>query len=94
MKRIALLSALALGAMTTIALAEQPTLTDDQLDGIKAGRRDTAEVTYLGNSNNVCTSNCEVPGRKTETTSLNPGNPSNTQCNNCGTMTSSGPGNK
>jgi hypothetical protein len=78
----------------TGALVQEPLrLTDGQLDGIKAGRRDTDTTVFLGNSSNECTGdNCTVPGRKTETTSLNPGNPDNTNCNNCGTTTSSGPG--
>jgi hypothetical protein len=106
---IRILSAVALGAMTSFAMAEpakvvdsqtntgalvqEPLrLTDGQLDGIKAGRRDEETAVFLGNSSNECTENCDVPGRKTETTSLNPGNPDNTNCNNCGTTTSSGPG--
>jgi hypothetical protein len=93
MKKILLVSALALSAMTTIALAEPPTLTNSQLDSILAGKRDEVIQTFLGSSNNVCTTNCNVPGRTTETTSLNPGNPLNTTCNNCGTTTTSGPGN-
>jgi hypothetical protein len=90
MKTTLLFSALMLGAMTTVALAEAPILTDGQLDRIVAGAnqnsRDT--VTYLGSSDNVCTSNCDVPGRTT--TSSNKGNPTNTNCNSCGTT---GPGN-
>jgi hypothetical protein len=95
MKSILLASALAFGVMTTghIALAEPlKTLTNDQLDSVTAGRRDTTTETFLGNSDNICTTNCDVPGRKTETTSLNPGNPDNTNCNNCGTTTVDGPG--
>ena len=71
---IALFSALALGAMTSAALAAS------------ANSRDTTVT--LGNSDNECTSNCDVPGRTT--TSSNKGNPDNENCNDCG---SSGPGN-
>jgi hypothetical protein len=73
-KTIALFSALTLGAMTSAALAANP------------NSRDT--TTYLGASDNECTSNCNVPGRTT--TSSNKGNPENTNCNDCG---STGPGN-
>src|SRR5215207_10200145 len=74
-RTIALFSALAIGAMTSAALAAS------------TNSRDT--TTYLGSSDNECTSNCDVPGRTT--TSSNKGNPDNTKCNDCGTT---GPGNK
>jgi hypothetical protein len=100
-KTIALLSVLSLSAMTSAALAAAPAdqtgrveLTDQQLDGLKAGRREETQQVFLGNSSNTCTQNCDVPGRTTVTTSNNPGNPSNTQCKNCGTMKTSGPGKK
>ena len=68
-KTIALLSVLALGAMTSAALA------------VNSNGRDT--TTYNGNSSKECTSNCDVPGRTTTTT--NKGNDTNTNCAGCGT---------
>ena len=91
MKRI-LISALVLGTMSSFAFAAPLKLTPEQLDSIAAGKQAT-EV-FLGSSDNVCTTNCDVPGRTTETTSGPPGqilNQQNLDCNNCDTTTS-GPG--
>ena len=89
MKRL-LVSALALGTMSSFAVAGPVALTSAQLDDVTAGAK--ATVTYLGNSNNECTTNCDKPGRTTTTGPkgqiVNNDNP---DCNNC---TTTGPGNK
>ena len=92
MKRI-LISALVLGTMSSFAFAAPLKLTPGQLDSIAAGKQAVVTETFLGSSDNVCTTNCDVPGRTT--TSGPPGqiiNQDNTLCNNCDTVTT-GPGN-
>ena len=90
---IRILSALALGAMASLAFAEPVNLTPGQMDSIAGGKR--AEITDQGqgniNNDNVQNNN----GTVTETTSGPPGQINNgkTTCNNCETTTS-GPGNK
>jgi hypothetical protein len=94
MKHI-LISAFVLGTMSSVALAAPLKLTPTQLDTIAAGKRAVETEVFLGSSDNVCTTNCDVPGRTTDTTSGPPGqiiNQDNLDCNNCDTV-STGPGN-
>jgi hypothetical protein len=60
MKRILLASAIALGTMTTVALAETAALTDTQMDEVRAGKLTTTQTngggnTPKGNANGVPT---------------------------------------
>jgi hypothetical protein len=84
--KTAVLSALAIAATTSFALAAEPVkLTADQLDNISAGRSFT--TTTLGNSGQLADPG--QGGNGTTTTTTN-GNLTNTNCNSCGT---NGPGN-
>jgi hypothetical protein len=85
MKRILLASALALGTMTSFALAENAILTDTQMDNITAGQmngfaRDSGQGTL--NNDNVQDNNgtTEVSGPRGQII-----NQDNTDCNNCRT---------
>jgi hypothetical protein len=68
MKGILLASALALGAMTTGALAETVTLTNTQMDGVRAGaitqlKKNPAGNTTQGNGQAITTTNVNPTGK-------------------------------
>jgi hypothetical protein len=105
MKSILLASALALGGMTTAALAGTATLTDTQLDGITAGAGnktgyETTTTVYKGNSNNIaCSGTCDAttaPEGWTSTSTNGPKgqvvNQDTTTCTTCSTSPRNKPG--
>jgi hypothetical protein len=73
-----------LGALALLVAGLQPAFAANP------NSRDT--TTFLGNSNNVADPG--QGGSGTSTVSSNKGNPSNTNCNDCGTTDSPGNSNK